>query len=113
MWTTPCFSQLRGLAMQETAMVNLVALPCDIFGTLQLPKVLFCPFPDVHSTSCDCILLLTPCHFFALFAFPKKSVNHHLEASLSLSFGLLGLTACPQSWSNIIEINHIQTANAL
>lgn len=103
MWATLCFSQLWGLAMQEhgshmlvgctgtcptrvpgLSMVDLVTLPCDIFGTLQLPRVWLCPFPDVHFTSYYSVLLFPPPYFFALFAFLKKSMNHHLEVCLSL-----------------------------
>lgn len=104
-----CLAKVPGLSMVDPA-----TLPCDIFGTLQLPRVWLCPFPDVHSTSCYSVLLFPPPHFFAQFAFLKKNTNHHLEISLSPpTFVLLRLSASLRSWSDTAGINHIQTAIAL
>lgn len=84
------------------AMVHPPTSPCDIFGTLQLPTVWLCPFPDVHYTSCYSVLLFPTPSFFALFAFLKKSMNHHLE--VPLPFGLLRPCASLRSWSNTAAI---------
>lgn len=62
-----CLSGVPGLSMAHPP-----TSPCDIFGTLQLPTVWLCSFPEVHSTSCYSVLLFPTPPFFALFAFLKK-----------------------------------------